>query len=536
MKEREIIEILNAFGYDYNMNELNDALNKNPLNGNGKCVLFSRVSTLRQDLEQQNNELYDEAKRNGYNEADIILIEQKESAISLDEEERIGIQQLYDTIDNNKIDCVIVYEISRIARRPDVLFSVRQVLIDKQVNLICLKPYMRLLDNDGKMSQTASILFSLFGALSESEMMIKKERMKRGRKNKVMQNKYVGGTVLFGYKVEKGTNNIVINERDKNTVIEIFERYLNNESIRSIAIDLMDRGLIRYSNYESARCMLADMIKKCEYAGIRGTNYEYPPIITKAMFDAAQKRKKKIRTNNTNIYYCKGLIHWKKNDHILSPMLGQLSYGTHYGFSKDELILVNMNLMDSLILHTVINHRNKMKGTIKKKTINEILDRMNANNQKMQKITSDIEEIKDIIDKINERIVKGRILEEKGDKMIDDEQKRYALLVKTMRTISDENKELDKQLEKIMHGNELEYDKIDDTQKYNIIHDDIERIEIDKDNIEKGGKYIEVMFKDTTIYKYHLTKYGNYDRIYIIDNDKETRLEGFNVIRRFGRN
>jgi hypothetical protein len=87
-----------------------------------------------------------------------------------------------------------------------------------------------------------------------------------------------------------------------------------------------------------------------------------------------------------------------------------------------------------------------------------------------------------------------------------------------------------------MHGNELEYDKIDDTQKYNIIHDDIERIEIDKDNIEKGGKYIEVMFKDTTIYKYHLTKYGNYDRIYIIDNDKETRLEGFNVIRRFGRN
>ena len=502
---------------------------------NKKAIILARVSTEQQSLESQLDRLKEETRRYGYKDEDVVIVSGKESGLKQDIEERETLLELHRHIETEQYDMVFIWEVSRLSRQPAILFEEVDYLISHNVNLHCITPQFTMLKDDGTIDATAELVLSIFGTIAKEEARMTKERMKRGRKNKVMQNKYVGGTVLFGYKVNKENNAIERDEQDKKTVIEIFERYLNNESIRSIAIDLMDRGLIRYSNYESARCMLADMIKKCEYVGIRGTNYEYPPIITKAMFDAAQKRKKKIRTNNTNIYYCKGLIHWKKNDHILSPMLGQLSYGTHYGFSKDELMLVNMNLMDSLILHTVINHRNKMKGTIKKKTINEILDRMNANNQKMQKITADIEEIKDIIDRINERIVKGRILEEKGDKMIDDEQKRYALLVKTMRTISDENKELDKQLEKIMHGNELEYDKIDDTQKYNIIHDDIERIEIDKDNIEKGGKYIEVMFKDTTIYKYHLTKYGNYDRIYIIDNDKETRLEGFNVIRRFGR-
>ena len=51
-----------------------------------KVILFSRVSTLGQDLTQQNDELYAEAKRNGYE--DIVLIEQKESAIKLDEDEQ----------------------------------------------------------------------------------------------------------------------------------------------------------------------------------------------------------------------------------------------------------------------------------------------------------------------------------------------------------------------------------------------------------------------------------------------------------------
>lgn len=128
-----------------------------------KCILFSRVSTERQTLDQQTNELILEANRIG-KEYDVI--EDKESAISLDEYERHGLNELKRLIDTDDYDTVICYEISRISRRPKVLYSIRDLLIEKNIQLVILKPYMRLLDNDGKMSQTASIMFSLFSSLS----------------------------------------------------------------------------------------------------------------------------------------------------------------------------------------------------------------------------------------------------------------------------------------------------------------------------------------------------------------------------------
>ena len=203
MNKQDLVEILEAFGYECNMEELERITDQRPFNNNGKCICFSRVSTLQQDLKQQTNMLYQEAYRNGYDDDHIVLIEYSESAIKLDEEERIGLRKLKETINNEKIDCVIIYEISRLSRRSTVLYSIRDFLIDHNVNLICIKPYMRLLDPDGKMSQTASILFSLFSTLSESEMMIKKERFMRAKNELRRQGKKSAGSVIFGYERQR---------------------------------------------------------------------------------------------------------------------------------------------------------------------------------------------------------------------------------------------------------------------------------------------------------------------------------------------
>lgn len=121
-----------------------------------------------------------------------ILIEIKESAVTLDTEERQGIRIMKETILNDdNIDSVIIYEISRLSRRPKVLYEVRDWLIERNINLICLKPYMKMLE-DGKLSQTTNLLFSLFGSIAESEGYIRKERMKRGKKAKKAAGKYIG--------------------------------------------------------------------------------------------------------------------------------------------------------------------------------------------------------------------------------------------------------------------------------------------------------------------------------------------------------
>jgi len=500
---------------------------------NKKAIILARVSTEQQSLDSQLDRLVEEARRYGYSDKDVVIIKGKESGLKQNIEERETLLELHRHIETEQYDMVFIWEVSRLSRQPSILHGEVDYLVSHNVNLHCITPQFTLLKDDGSIDATAELVLSIFATMAKEEARMTKARMTRGRKEKMMENKYIGGSVLFGYKVNKDNDAIEIDEQDKKTVIEIFERYLNNESIRSIAIDLMDRGLLRYSGYETARCMIADMIKKPEYTGERTTNYQYPAIISKQMFDAAQKRKKKIRTNNTNIYYCKGLIHWKLNNHILAPMVGQMSYGTHDGFLKTELMLVNMNLMDSLVYYTVIKHRDKMKGSVRKKTLLELTNRMERNNQKSQKITEDIDEINDIIDRINERIVKGKITEKKGDAMIENEHKRFEKLTAELRTIVNENKELDYQLEKIMKGDNMDYENLDDKQIYTIIHDDVETINIDKDYEHRGGKFVEIIFKDTTIYKYHLLKYGNYDRIYIIDNNKEKPLDDLQITARF---
>lgn len=122
-----------------------------------KCILLSRVSTQQQTLEQQTNELLKFAKNRGYNDNSIIVIEDKESAIKLDEEHRQGLIKMKEYIAEDKnINCVICYEISRISRQQKVLFSIRDYLKERKIQLVILKPYMELLDVKGEITPTAN--------------------------------------------------------------------------------------------------------------------------------------------------------------------------------------------------------------------------------------------------------------------------------------------------------------------------------------------------------------------------------------------
>lgn len=56
-----------------------------------KCIILSRVSTIVQDLNQQTEEVKKQALADGYTE--IIIIEDKESAVKLDEESRLGLSK-----------------------------------------------------------------------------------------------------------------------------------------------------------------------------------------------------------------------------------------------------------------------------------------------------------------------------------------------------------------------------------------------------------------------------------------------------------
>ena len=214
-----------------------------------KAIVLSRVSTSGQDLTQQTDEVLREVYKDGYTDKNIIIIEDTESAIKLSEEERHGLNKMKDHINKNpKIECVYIYELSRLSRRQLVLFSIRDFLVERKIQLICLKPYFRLLEFNGEMSQTGSLMFSLFSSLSESEMMLKKERMMRGRRRNKELGRSVGGRPPFGYDVDK-EKRYIINRSESVIISRIFNDYgYNNKSMKDIAIELKEEGY--FPNYQ----------------------------------------------------------------------------------------------------------------------------------------------------------------------------------------------------------------------------------------------------------------------------------------------
>ena len=153
----------------------------------GKVILLARVSSQHQDLSQQTEKVLEEIKKDGYTDENIIIIEDKESAVLLSEEERNGLNRLKNCVYRDKIDAVYTYEVSRISRRPGVLYSIRDFLIEHKVQLIVLNPYMKMLKEDGTLSETANIFFGIFASMSENEGFIRKARMRRGVQKRKQQ-------------------------------------------------------------------------------------------------------------------------------------------------------------------------------------------------------------------------------------------------------------------------------------------------------------------------------------------------------------
>ncbi len=84
---------------------------------NMKAILLVRVSSNSQEFEEQKHGIIDYAKQFGYKDKDLIIIENEESAIKLNIDERVGIIRTKEAIENDKlINAVFVWEFSRLAR------------------------------------------------------------------------------------------------------------------------------------------------------------------------------------------------------------------------------------------------------------------------------------------------------------------------------------------------------------------------------------------------------------------------------------
>jgi DNA invertase Pin-like site-specific DNA recombinase len=422
-----------------------------------KCVLLIRVSTISQDLDQQTVKVREAAINDGYSEENIIVIEDKESATKLSEEERSGLNKLKHYIDTDpEIDAVYSYEISRISRRAQVVYSIRDYLIKHKVQLVVLNPYFKLLKDDGTISETANIFFGIFSSLAENEGYLRVSRILRGKEKRRKEGKLTCGIPLFGYSLNPDKT-IRIDPEKSDIVREIYRRYLDGETCGFIGRDLWQRGVWSGSKIIASIYYVSAALRESRYKG-EGI---YPRIISDEDWNKCESMRKKARgkigrkSATKGIYLCHGLLYTDKG-FAMTPSPSNNRYSRR-GYLDDESTLsVNMDTMDRLtsyVLHNYINsgyvevNQDKERDSLYKES--EIIKRKLA----------EAEVQKDKIAKenkmINQRIIKGRLSESEGDKMIDDNQD---ILASIEEMEIDLNSRLNEIINRVIFINSFAYD------------------------------------------------------------------------------
>lgn len=479
-----------------------------------KCLIMARVSTEIQSLESQVEKLMTEANRLGYANDDIKIIQGKESGVKLDIEERQTIQEMKRELETGIYDLVLIWEVSRLARRPKVLYEVREWLIERHINLRCMTPSFTMLKEDGTIDPTASIVFALFGTMAEEEARLSKERMSRGKKHKQSLNGYIGGKPLYGYKFEN--DKLVIDYSKSEVVKKIYNMYETGMSCRSIALELMETGELKQTVLNNAYAQVERILFRPEYCGAKSetSGYTYPAIITKTQYEICKKLrgdKTKEHTRVKKICLCKRLIYCKNDGRVLSPNITKKQYRA-WNINNNNNITISMTIMDDLVWKVVVNHVKKYGNKTDEETKRQLEIEANTSLRKVQQAMRTMKDLEIQIDRIENRIIEGKMSEIKGDQMIKEKR----IEIKEAQETYDKHSYIyGQKMEMIMEGEyKIDLNNItDDQERQNIVRKYINRIYAEKTGLKRGDYYIEILMNDGVQYFYTFWVSGPWSKI-----------------------
>lgn len=455
-----------------------------------KAILLIRVSTQVQDLVQQREIVIKEALKDGYNENDIIIIEDKESASKLSEEERNGINKLKEYIESDKeINCVYTYEISRISRRAAVVYSVRDYLIKHNIQLVIINPYCRLLNVDGTISETSNILFGIFATMAENETMIRKARTERGIKKLIAEGKHGRGRALFGYDVDKDKYYIPHPENAE-IVKTIFRLYNRGTSIRKIAIEMQERGYFKNIIFSDIHQRVYKILKDKRYTGIK----PYPALIDKKTFETSVviRKGRRIEYNITTIYLCKGILKDKHTGQTLSPKKTLNRYATvNLNRLPDfKQVSISFNIIEPLILEYAIRHHKEYIKTYSVDVVATTIHNMKVLQQKIETLLDKIDYLTASRDKIEERLILGKISDKKANELEDKITKEINDTNNSIAIFKERINHLAETLNNTHNNKEIDYDNLSKEEQVELIKSVVNMVLISKKN--KSTAIIEI--------------------------------------------
>ena len=325
-----------------------------------KCICFTRVSSVRQDLTAQKAAVKAAAIKE-YKESEIIEISGKESAIKLDEDKRQTLRALKKLVEENpNIESIYFFAVDRLARRVSIVISIKEWADEHKISLVFLNPYpfctwFRSTEGEWKKNEISDIYLMFLGYGAKMEMEIKGERFATAKKW-LRDNNKVTGKLLYGYKPDN-KKNIAI-DTDKAKVIRwCFDCYLKKGmSTTEIFLEGMERG---YWKHLASRTSKANKVRvflcNYAYAGVpQKGGIVYPKIVDvedvkKAIEIMNARVNKPTKSLMKNIYYCKGIL---RDEETNTCLIVDRNHVRYKATNAKHLYGINLNVCDSLLWAT----------------------------------------------------------------------------------------------------------------------------------------------------------------------------------------
>ena len=434
-----------------------------------KAIVFTRVSSLTQSLEDQQQTVLKEALKD-YERNEIKIIEGKESAVKLTEEKRTTLNEMKALIkDNPTVETIYFFGVDRLARRVRVVIDVLDDLTKMGINCVFLNPAkINTIDirNGVKTENPMGHLMLLFlGYAAEMESKMLKARTKNSKELLRTQGKVAAGSVLFGYK-KLADKSIAIDDDTAWIVRQIFNRYAEgNTSLGKLHIELSSDSKISAvtdffndGKLSTVRARIASLIKNKAYSGRNDENTNnrknhprrytniYPAIVDvdlqEKCINQMKEQRKKPKTQSKNIYYAKGIVRNYSDDTHRAFIVQR--HNCVYRTNRDDSVQfnVNMNVIDSICRNEMIDGKAKLLNRQTDETINNYKDKINSNIDNIAEIENKINDINAHLTYMQRQLLSGRVSENVFDELKSEDMKKLKDWNNEKAKIESENNQL----------------------------------------------------------------------------------------------
>ena len=206
------------------------------------CAIYTRVSTndgmdqefTSLDAQREAAESYITSQKS---EGLIILKEKyNDAGFSGATTERPALQKLIAEIKSGKIGCVVVYKVDRLSRSLLDFSKLLEFFDQNNIVFISVTQHFNTNTSMGRLTLNILLSFSQF----EREIISERTRDKMAAARK--KGQWMGGRPALGYNLDKEKHKIVINEAEAKIIREMFDLYIKERSLLSVAKILNKKG------------------------------------------------------------------------------------------------------------------------------------------------------------------------------------------------------------------------------------------------------------------------------------------------------